>query len=297
MTAGNTGSDTPGNDDPFGYLYRSEGGEEGAGGDGATRQQGVPRTSYNQVRAVGERQYGGASQQPGYGRQNASYAAPETLPGGDRARAPQAGPPAPPQRSHKGLLIGAVAVVGVVCIAIGVAMLNNSDKESTDEAKPSETVSTSEEPEHKPAEKPSKAPLPKDDAGSLKLGGGATTSKDIPGARSAGGVYVTGMNTPGASATWTLNVEEEGAYKMWVGFGIPGQDRDLTLTVNGKREERPLNMKNFAGSEEGNWEKGWQRTWQRVPLNKGTNTVTLSCEDGNKCDVNIDQLWLEKKIA
>ncbi|TSB21459.1 carbohydrate-binding protein [Streptomyces benahoarensis] len=296
MTAGNTGSDTPGNDDPFGYLYRSEGGEGGAGGDGATRQQGVPRTSYNQVRAVGERQYGGASQQSGPGRQNASYAAPETLPGGERARTPQAGPPAPPQRNHKGLLIGAVAVVGVVCIAIGIAMLNNSGKGADNKAQPSETVSASEEPEHKPTEKPSKTPLPKDDAGSLKLGGTAATSKDIPGARSAGGVYVGGMNTPGASATWTLNVEEPGAYKMWVGYGVPGKDQNLTLTVNDKRDPRPLNMGNFANAEEGAWDK-WTSTWQRVPLNKGTNTVTLSCEDGNKCDVNIDQLWLEKKIA
>ncbi|MEU3713714.1 carbohydrate-binding protein [Streptomyces catenulae] len=293
MTAGNTGSDTPGNDDPFGYLYRSEGGEEGAGGDGATRQQGVPRTSYNQVRAVGERQYGGASQQPGYGRQNASYAAPETLPGGDRSR-PQAAPPAPPQRNHKGLLIGAVAVVGVVCIAIGVAMLNNSDKKGTeDTAQPSESVSASTEPEKKPADKPSEAPLPKDDAGSLKLAGGATTSKDIPGAQSAGGVYVAGMNNPGASATWTLNVEKADSYKMWVQYGIPGKDQNLTVTVNGKRDDRPINMGNFKGSEEGAWDKGWQNTWQQVNLNKGTNTVMLSCEDGNKCDVNIDQLWLK----
>lgn len=292
MTAGNTGSDTPENDDPFGYLYRSEGGE--GGGDGATRQQGVPRTSYNQVRAVGERQYG-ASQQSGYGRPNASYAAPETLPGGERRAAP-AGPPPPPQRNHKGLLIGAVAVVGVVCIAIGVVMLTNSEKDTGDEARPSATVSASEEPADKPTEKPSKAPLPKDDAGSLKLGGTATTSKDVPGARSAGGVYVGGMNTPGASATWTLSVEEEGAYKMWVGYGVPGKDQNLTLTVNGKRDSRPLNMGNFANAEEGSWDK-WTKTWQRVPLNKGTNTVTLSCEDGNKCDVNIDQLWLEKKIS
>ncbi|WP_369696753.1 hypothetical protein [Streptomyces sp. XD-27] len=129
MTAGNNGSDTPENDDPFAYLYRQEGepsgqaqqGPAGAAaprtggygypgpGTGTPHQPGVPRTSYNHVRAVGERTYGqqvpsqhaqhgygqqGAPQgspqgygqpgynQPGYGQQNAHYAAPETLPGG-----------------------------------------------------------------------------------------------------------------------------------------------------------------------------------------------------------------------
>ena len=52
MTAGNDG--TPENDDPFAYLYRSEGGEQPeqppVGG-----QPGVPRTSHHQVQRVGER--------------------------------------------------------------------------------------------------------------------------------------------------------------------------------------------------------------------------------------------------
>ena len=60
MTAENNGTGpAPGGDeDPFAYLYRQE------GSTGATAQQpGVPRRSYNQVRAVGERQYGGAPPQ------------------------------------------------------------------------------------------------------------------------------------------------------------------------------------------------------------------------------------------
>lgn len=297
MTAGNKGADTPENDDPFGYLYRSEGGEGGSGaaGDGAApRQPGVPRTSYNQVRAVGQRQYGGQQHAPQqYAQQNAHYAAPETLPGGERTR-PVPAPAQPPRRSHKGLLIAAVAVVAVVCIGIGVAMLTNTggaDQDKTD--KPGPTAGGATEPTGKPSDKPSDAPLPKDDAGSLRLAGGATTAKDIPGARSAGGTYVAGMNTPGASATWTLDVAKPGAYKMWVGYGVPGKDANLTLTVNGKADSRPVNMENFAHAEEGAWDKGWTQTWSRVDLNKGTNSITLSCESGNQCEANLDKIWLE----
>jgi hypothetical protein len=55
MTAGNDG--TPENDDPFAYLYRSEGGDQPdpAGDQPAAGQPGVPRTSYHQVQRVGER--------------------------------------------------------------------------------------------------------------------------------------------------------------------------------------------------------------------------------------------------
>ncbi|MFE0188793.1 CBM35 domain-containing protein [Streptomyces sp. NPDC058989] len=302
MTAGNNGADTPENDDPFAYLYRSEGGQDGApgsAGDGAaTRQPGVPRTSYNQVRAVGQRQYGQqAQQQVTYGQQNASYAAPETLPGGERTRAT----PAPGHggghepRRRNGLLIGAVAVVAVVCIGIGVAMLTNNagDKKSDNAGKPGPTAGDTVKPD-KPTSKPKPGELPKEDAGSLRLDGGASTAKDVPGARSAGGTYVAGMNTPGAAATWTVDVEKAGQYKLYVGYGVPGKDANLTLNVNGKADSRPVNMGNFAHAPEGAWDKGWTKTWSLVQLNQGTNTIKLSCESGNQCDTNLDQIWLAR---
>ncbi|MFF8369227.1 carbohydrate-binding protein [Streptomyces lydicus] len=301
MTAGNNGADTPENDDPFGYLYRSEGGQGGApgsAGDGAaTRQPGVPRTSYNQVRAVGQRQYGQQSQQVTYGQQNAHYAAPETLPGGDRTRptpAPGHGG-APEPRRRNGLLIGAVAVVAVVCIGIGVAMLTNGkDNQDTNAGKPGPTAGDSVAPSDQPSTKPKPGQLPKQDAGSLRLDGGASTAKDVPGARSPGGTYVGGMNTPGASATWTMDVDAPGRYKLWVGYGVPGKDANLTLNINGKAESRPINMGNFAHAPEGAWDKGWTKTWSYIQLNKGTNTVKLSCESGNQCDVNLDKIWLAR---
>ncbi|MEU8784251.1 CBM35 domain-containing protein [Streptomyces sp. NPDC048637] len=302
MTAGNNGADTPENDDPFAYLYRSEGGEggaQGSAGDGAAaRQPGVPRTSYNQVRAVGQRQYGQqAPQQVTYGQQNAHYAAPETLPGGDRTRsAPVPGNGGPePRRGRNGLLIGAVAVVAVVCIGIGVAMLTNGKDSKDDTAgKPGPTAGDTVAPDDKPTKKPAPGKLPKGDAGGLRLDGGATTAKDVPGARSSGGTYVGGMNTPGAAATWSVDVDVPGKYKLYVGYGVPGKDANLTLNVNGTADGRPINMENFAHAPEGAWDKGWTETWSYVQLNKGTNTVKLSCESGNQCDVNLDKVWLAR---
>ena len=76
--------------------------------------------------------------------------------------------------------------------------------------------------------------------------------------------------------------------------GVATRNENLSLTVNGKKEARPLNMRNFAGAAKGDWEKGWTYTFSIVRLNKGTNTITVSCEDGNRCDVNLDQMWLKK---
>ncbi|ARF56897.1 CBM35 domain-containing protein [Streptomyces gilvosporeus] len=297
MTAGNNGADTPENDDPFGYLYRSEGGEgatAGSASSGAARQPGVPRTSYNQVRAVGERQYGGQqTQQPPYGRQNAHYAAPETLPGNERTRsAPSQGYDQEPRRGRNGLLIGAVAVVAVVCIGIGVAMFTNSQGKNDTANKPGPTAGDSVAPSKEPSTKPSAGALPKQDAGSLRLDGGAVTAKDVPGARSANGTYVGGMNTPGASATWTVNVDKAGTYALNVDYGVPGKDANLTLTVNGKADPRPISLKNFAGAPAGAWDKGWTQSWSIVNLTQGTNTIKMSCESGNQCDVNLDKVWL-----
>ncbi|MGW7576713.1 carbohydrate-binding protein [Streptomyces sp. NPDC054765] len=301
MTAGNNGADTPENDDPFAYLYRSEGGEGGApgpSGDGAPgRQPGVPRTSYNQVRAVGQRQYGQqAPQQVTYGQQNAHYAAPETLPGGDRTRssAAQGHAGQEPRRGRNGLLIGTVAVVAVVCIGIGVAMLTNGKGSKGDTAgKPGPTAGDTVAPSDKPTKKPAPGKLPEQDAGSLRLDGGASTAKDVPGARSDGGTYVAGMNTPGASATWSVDVPRSGDYTLFVGYGVPGKDADSSLTINGQPRSAKLSMKNFAGAKEGAWDKGWTRTFAWIQLNKGTNTIKISCEQGNQCDFNLDKVSLK----
>ncbi|MEV1020452.1 carbohydrate-binding protein [Streptomyces sp. NPDC050264] len=316
MAPGNNGaSTTPEDDDPFGYLY-ADGQAAGAtppnGGGGG---YGYPhsRSSYNQVRTVGERQYGqqqygGQQQVPPpqqtaqYNQPNAHYQAPETLPGGGAPAQP--GPPQPSRGgggrgrgpNTKALLIGAVAVVAAVVIGIGVAMLSADSDDDKGEAgsKPSggsQTVQPSATPSKSASADP--VDLPKTDAKALKLDGGTATASDVDGAKAAGGVYVAGFNQVGASLTWTVNdIPKDGAYRLYVNYGVPGKDSDATINVNGTKQSRPLNMTNFAGAKEGDWEKGWTTTWAIVQLTKGTNAITVSCEQGNTCDANIDQMWL-----
>ncbi|GGU03536.1 CBM35 domain-containing protein [Streptomyces lateritius] len=317
MAAGNDGANTPEDDDPFGYLYadgqaagaQPPGQAGGYGYPGPAAQPGVPRTSYNQVRTVGERQYGGHGQahvpqqqtyggQQQYGRPNAQYAAPETY-AGERTRQS----PIPHQRggggrgpNTKGLLIGAIAVVAVVVIGIAAALISNTGDENPDGGaaggKPTggstqvqETPPTQPSPDETPAE------LPQQDAATLKLGGAALLAKDIQGAEGADGAYVTGFNAIGSSVTWQTEVPAAGKYKMSVRYAIPAKDANATVTVNGKANPNPMNLKNFIGSSDPNYEKNWQTTWSQVSLDKGQNTIKLSCEQGNQCDVIFD--WVK----
>ncbi|RFU86891.1 carbohydrate-binding protein [Streptomyces triticagri] len=321
MTPGNNGASTPEDDDPFGYLYadgQAAGATPPSGGYGYPG----PSRSYGQVRTVGERQYGAPQppqpqaqipqqQSPAYGANH--YAAPETFAGADGARQ---GPP-PAQYGHgapggrgrggpntKGLLIGAIAVVAAVLVGIGVAIATGDEGEGDKGGQASDSQGQNEKPagndkpddadKGKDEDKP-EAELPKDDAKSLTLANGTTTANEYEGAESAGGVYVAGLNNPGASATWTVNdIAAEGKYTLYVRYSVPGKDASTTLTVNGKSQTRPLNMKNFSGAKEGDWEKGWTRTYANVMLSEGTNTLKISCEPGDKCEADLDQVWLVK---
>ncbi|AWZ04992.1 MULTISPECIES: CBM35 domain-containing protein [unclassified Streptomyces] len=338
----NGGADKPEDDDPFGYLYEDgqaagatppgQGGGYGypglVGGQSGGAQPGVPRTSYNQVRTVGDRPYGGQrgpvpyqqggpqqggpQQSQGY---QAQYQAPEALQAGGYGVPPQqqSAPqytqsvPLPGGGGHgggggssrKGMLIAAVAVVAAVAIGIGAAV-TFGDKDKNDDKNKANPGQSQSAPSNNPSGQPSgsaspEAELPKGDAGGpgMVISGGASLMNTTPGAKSASGQYVGNFNQPGAAVTWTLDVPKEGTYRLYVRFGIPGEDANGTLAVNGKPNGSPLSMRNFAGSAKGDWEKGWQSTWGQVTLNKGTNTIKLSCEAGNKCQVNIDQLWLQ----
>ncbi|MFJ7985075.1 CBM35 domain-containing protein [Streptomyces sp. NPDC096351] len=316
MAAGNDGANKPENDDPFGYLYE-DGQAAGAqpprgGGYGypgpAASQPGVPRTSYNQVRTVGERQYGGQQhaqpyvpqQQAPYGQPQAQYAAPETYGGPPRQ--------APPQHHHgggsgrgpntRGILIGAVAVVAVVVVGIAAAVITNSggDDGKGDQANTGGTTATtpakpSEEPSTEPSADKTPEELPKQDAATLKLGGSAGLATDVKGAEGSNGTYVVGFNQVGSSVTWKANMPAEGPYSLTVRYAIPAVDANATLTVNGKPNTSPLGLKNFIHSTDPNLEKNWQTTWAPVNLKKGDNEIKISCETGNQCDVLLD--WLE----
>ncbi|MFE9768809.1 carbohydrate-binding protein [Streptomyces sp. NPDC005808] len=327
MTPGNNGASTPEDDDPFGYLYE-DGQANGATPPGGGGGYGYPG-SVNRVRAVGERrngpQQGGQAaygqqaptaqygqppqaygqqipQQPqAYGQPHANYAAPETVPGGaPTTRHSPVGDGGGRGRGSngpntKGLLIGAIAVLAAVVIGISVAMLSS---DSGDDAKAagtdaSSTPSTSQSasPSESAGDQPA-AELPKADAKVLNLAG-ATTASDIKGAKADGGVYVTNFNQVGASVTWSVSgIPESGKYTLYTGYSVPGKDATATLTINGTASDTPVGLDNYGKAAEGDYEKGWTQTYNYVQLNKGTNTIKISCEQGNQCDVLLDQLWL-----
>ncbi|MEV5428368.1 carbohydrate-binding protein [Streptomyces sp. NPDC052701] len=312
MTPGTNGASTPEDDDPFGYLYadgQANGAQPPSGG------YGYPH-SVNRVRTVGTRQYGQqppagqtaaygqASQQQGaYGRPNAHYAAPETLPGGAPAvqQQPSHGRGAGGGRGRgpntKGLLIGAIAVVAAVVIGIGVAMMNGSDEDKPDDQAGGAAPTQSQSSEPSPSSTSSvsaSGELPEIDAKALRLDGGTSLASDVKGAKADGGIYVSGFNHVGAKLTWTVSgIEKAGEFRLYARYSIPGADANATLSVNNKANSQPLGLKNFIGSPKGDYEKGWQTTWAPVTLNKGTNVIEIACNEGNQCDALFDQLWLE----
>ncbi|MEU3407234.1 carbohydrate-binding protein [Streptomyces sp. NPDC006670] len=327
------GANQPEDDDPFGYLYADgqaagatppgQGGGYGypgpAVGGQPGAQPGVPRTSYNQVRTVGERTYGGQrgavpQQQPPQAYQ-AQYQAPEALQANGYGVPQQPSPPQQTQQmgpgsgrgrgsgggsSRKGVLIAAVAVVAAVGIGIGAAVVfgKDDDKGKKDQSSASQqpvppkggqpSGDTGGSPE------PSKTPLPKGEAAGagMALTGGATLQNTVQGAKSSGGQYVGNFNQPGAALTWTLDVPSAATYKLKISYAVPGKPASTTLTVNGEQQSRPINMNNFSNAKPGEWDK-WTYTHSNVELKKGTNTVKISCETGNQCEIIIDQLWLE----
>ncbi|MFI1965823.1 carbohydrate-binding protein [Streptomyces pathocidini] len=324
MTAGNNGANTPENDDPFAYLYRSEGGTDAdasapaapsTGGYGyphQTAQPGVPRTSYHQVSRVGERRYGGQQAPNPYGQQhgnqsqspNPHYAAPETLPGG--------APHQPASHGHgghgggrgpnsKGLLIGAIAVVAAVVIGIGVAMLSNGGGGKDEADGPTQSTGGASQESQGPSEAPAEPDKDdakpfaskKVDAASLRIKGPTTAASDIQGARSETGSYLM-MSGPGASATWTVNVPKDGQYTLFVGYSVPGKDAATTLVLNSKVREAPTQLKNYAMAKEGAWDKGWTRSFAYVELNKGTNTIEFYSMTDNQTQYALDQVWLKE---
>ncbi|MFJ9659534.1 carbohydrate-binding protein [Streptomyces griseoflavus] len=306
MTPGNNGASTPEDDDPFGYLYadgQANGAQPPSGG------YGYPN-SVNRVRPVGTRQYGQQAPAPqappqgAYGQPSAHYAAPETLPGGattTQSHQPSHGGGGRGRGPNtKGLLIGAIAVVAAVVIGISIAMLGGDDDDkggnqadasptqSQDEGKPSPSASEGGADDEK-------AELPTIDAKALRLDGGAALASDVEGAQSGGGIYVTNLNQPGSTVTWTVNgIPEDGAYTVFVRYSTTDDPQSMSLTVNGKPFGSKLNMDNFARAKDGDFSKGWTQTFAWPTLNKGTNTISVSCGDGDKCNVLLDQLWLKE---
>ncbi|MCF4138990.1 carbohydrate-binding protein [Streptomyces sp. Tue 6430] len=309
MTPGNNGASTPQDDDPFGYLYadgQANGAQPPSGG-------GYGYPSVNRVRAVGERQYG-QQQTAQYGQpaappQQGAYGQPTGQPAGPEGFSGGAGTPTGHREqglgggrgrgpNTKGLLIGAVAVVAAVVIGIAVAMTggdSDDDKQAGGEVSSAPTVSESASPSASSSgDTEQEVELPTIDAKALRLGGAAALASDVQGARADGGIYVA-LNQVGNSVTWSVDgIPEDGDYTLFAHYSAPGEDQSMTLTVNGKKFGQPLSMKNYAKAAAGDFTKGWTTTYAWPTLTKGTNTISLSCEAGDKCNVLLDQFWLKK---
>ncbi|MFB7503884.1 carbohydrate-binding protein [Streptomyces broussonetiae] len=312
MTPGDNGASTPEDDDPFGYLYadgQARGAQPPSGG------YGYPN-AVSRVRAVGERQYGqqapygqqtpygqqapygqSVPQQGAYGQPNAHYQAPETLPGGAQTTGRPA-QPAPGRRgpNTKGLLIGAIAVVAAVVIGISVAMMNGNsgDKKSDNQAGTTPSQSQSSGPSPSGSSSAGSGAL-KTDASALQLAGGAAKATDVKGAQTSDGSYVGGLNQAGSSITWTVNnVPSDGLYTLFAHFSVPGADQQMTVSINGKPFATGLPLKNYANAKAGDYVGGWTTTYVWPTLSKGSNTISISCQPGDKCDALIDQLWLQQ---
>ncbi|MYQ47786.1 carbohydrate-binding protein [Streptomyces sp. SID4985] len=303
MTPGDNGASTPEEDDPFGYLYadgQARGAQPPSGG------YGYPN-AVSRVRAVGERQYPQQQtygqqvpqQQGTYGQPTAQYQAPAPqpqpggLPTGSRMQqnAGRRGP------NTKGLLIGAIAVVAAVVIGISVAMFNgDSGDEAKGGASPSPTQSQSTEPQPKATASAPPGELPKADAAdaSVQLAGGAAKASDVKGAQAAGGTYVGGLNQVGASVTWSVSVPEDGPYTFFMRYSATGEDQSMTVTVNGKDFGSKAGLRNYRHVADGDFKNGWVNSYVWPDLKKGANTLSVSCQAGDKCNVLMDQFWIKK---
>ncbi|MDT0322907.1 carbohydrate-binding protein [Streptomyces millisiae] len=305
MSAGNTGGGTPGEgDDPFAYLYRPEDGQPQA-------PSGPRQPSYNQVRPVGQRTYGGQQgqgqgQRGGYGypQPDTRYAAPETRPGGvppvghgghGRRQAPE------PRRN--GLLIGAIAVVLAVVLGVGAAIMFSGDgdenqADGTETTAPPDDSSNDDgeggaddEPSDEPTDEDAAGELPVAELASLQFGGGAGLQTGVANARSDDGSYIT--VTPNSTITWTFDLQgDPGQYYFYTGYSTVSDGQSMSFSVNGTAREDGVDLKDWAtGSDE--WADSWVSTFNLVDLQEGQNTIQLSCT--SSCDVLIDQFLISEE--
>lgn len=294
MTAENNG--VPEDDDPFAYLYRSDGDGSGSSAEAPTQQQGVPRTSYAQATQVGRTQYGQQRyQQPGYGYPPAPPTAPTQAmpqqqgyappPGGGRAAGRSGGG----SGGGRGVAIGAVAVVLAVAIGIGVAMFNSSgDKNKTASGNsPSAVASQSAGgPSASASASASGALPPVSDADQMQVSG-APVMGDHTGAKSKDGKFVATMS-PGAAITWTVTAPADGQYQLWIRYANASGDTKATITTNGT--PKTIKLKNYSHTND--WNNAWYFYWTIVQLKAGANTIVLSSTGGGQGNYNVDQLAL-----
>lgn len=316
--AGNNGMSPPEGDDPFGYLYRQEGGAPGA--PAAPPQQ----PSYRQVRPVGERTYAGQQQPGGYGypqQQSPYYAAPETQPGNGYP-APGGGHPGGPGRGgydddepprRNTMLIGAIAVVTAVVLGVGAAILFSGDDEGTkddgqgqvepgpsddnpgegeggdDEGEAAGDPGEDEDGDEEPEEE--FEPIAAELAGVTPLGGAFLNSGEVSGARSGSGNYFDGLNRENATVLWSFDFDgTPGDYRLFIGYSVPEKDQKMSLAINEQIRDGKINFNDYLDGEKVDRSQRWFHTYQVITLKEGRNDVYVGCAKGDSCDVLIDKM-------
>lgn len=307
---GNNGTSPPEGDDPFGYLYRQEGGAAGP-------PPAPPQPSYRQVRPVGERTYAG--QQGGYGyppqqQQNAYYAAPETQPGGGYPGGPGPGryddEEEPPRRNT--MLIGAIAVVTAVVLGVGAAILfsgdddkggdegqsqqdpgpsDNNPGEGDDGDDPDGDDDGEDEDDGEDDDEDAFEPLEAVLTSITPLEGAYVNTGGISGARSADGSYVDGLNQENSTIVWNFEFDgTPGDYRLFIGYSVPDKDQKMSLAINEQIRDDKINFDDYLNGRDAERSQRWFSTFRVVSLKEGANAVYIGCAKGDTCDVLIDKM-------
>jgi hypothetical protein len=326
MTAGNNGVPPEEQDDPFAYLYRTEG-DEATGGGAAAGQTGVPRRSFTEATRVGESSYGypqRASQQqpPPYessyevqyhqqNQQQQQHQGQQQQPqGGGAEPGMTAGQPGGAGRAggrgggggrSKGPALAVAGVVAAVAIGITVAVMNMDDEKGKGGANPSGSVQaedgkSSDGKKKEPASQKRKKEIPtlgtRVGALDMKTTGGASLTDGEGEVQGRQGKVATGLDKPGSGVLMKVKVDATRPYELKVlyanGGDGPATKANATLVVNGVPVQRPISMHRYPGTP---W-KTYFDTFATVNLKSGVNVIELKCASGNVCSYNVDQMWV-----
>ncbi|WP_431948268.1 carbohydrate-binding protein [Actinacidiphila sp. bgisy167] len=277
----------------YGYPQQQPGyGQQQSGHGQQQPGYGPPQPGYGQQHQQFPQGPGGPSGPSGPGAGGPSGPSGPGAGGSRRDAAPRAGGP-----NSKSLLIGAVAVVAAVAIGIGVAMAGGDDDKpqaggaTSSPTAPADTGTddTTTEPSA-----PATATAPGVvDAATLVPAGGARVGSQYKGTMAAGGKYIENMNAVGASVTWKVEVPKDGSYDFWLRYNNAEKDSaSATIVVNGSPQSYKPDLRNYG--KKGDWNH-WYRSYATLDLKQGTNTLAVTCAQGDACHFNLDQLALLDK--
>lgn len=101
--------------------------------------------------------------------------------------------------------------------------------------------------------------------------------------RSSGLGYVQGFNAPGDKVLWAVEVPKKGKYSLSIKYGNSSTQTTLTdLSVNGKLLKEPISIPGLGKKNE------WAEIQRSIPLNAGTNYISIGNYKGNGGDFKLD---------